>query len=166
MKSLAAVLLVAASCFAHAAWQAPTIKGDDFKHLSGAQWTGNLTYLDYRKNKKVTIPANLIVTQATGNKPAWVFEIQYPDEPHANSKETVTIGPDGRTLNDEAIVERTTLPNGTLKLVTEKRGTDSDKPSVFRFTYMLNAKNFSIKKEVKHEGTSEFFERNEYKWQR
>lgn len=43
---------------------------------------------------------------------------------------------------------------------------DNDKRALFRYTYLLGAKSLSIKKEVRYEGASEFFERNEYSWKR
>ena len=59
-------------------------------------------------------------------------------------------------------MERINLPNKTLKIVTMNNGMDNDKQAVIRHTYLINKKSFSIKKEVKYEGTQEFFERNEY----
>ncbi len=97
---------------------------------------------------------------------ARTFEYQYPDEPKANSTETVAIGKDGKMFDGEAVIERTNLTDKTLKIVTEKSGPDNDKKALFRFTYLLSKTSFSIKKEVKYEGTTEFFVRNEYNWKR
>ena len=47
---------------------------------------------------------------------------------------------------------------------TNKNALNNDKAAAFRYTYfLLSEKNFSIKKEVKYEGTQEFFERDEYR---
>lgn len=166
MNILISVLLIASSFHGLAAAPAAKIKIDDFQRLAGAQWTGTLTYLDYGKNKKVSIPSRLAVTRSGTDRQSWVFEYQYPDEPQANSKQIVAIGKDGKTIGDAKVVERTTLADKTLKIVTEKAGTDDDKPALFRFTYLLSAKSFSLKKEVRYEGAGEFFERNEYSWKR
>ncbi|MEP6705268.1 MAG: hypothetical protein ABJB34_10735, partial [Acidobacteriota bacterium] len=82
----------------------------------------------------------------------------------ANKKSIVKISKDGKTFDEETVVERINLPNKTLRIVTTNNGTDNDKPAVFRHTYLLSKQSFSIKKEVKYEGTNEFFERNEYSW--
>lgn len=166
MNFFFSALLMAACLFAPAAPAAPKVKDNDFRPLTGAQWVGTLTYLDYRSNKKVSIPSTLTVTQSAENKRAWVFDYKYPDEPKADEKETVTVGEDGRAINDETVTERTKLAGGTLKIVTEKKGRDNDRDAVFRYTYIVSAKSFSIKKEVRYEGASEFFERNEFSWKR
>ncbi|MBA2621375.1 MAG: hypothetical protein H0U87_09260 [Acidobacteria bacterium] len=144
----------------------PKIKPGDFKQLTNGQWKGKLTYQDYRSNKKVSILSNLTVTELSEDKLSWIFEYGYPDEPKANKKSIVKISKDGKTFDDETVVERTKLPNETLKIVTMNDGMDNDKPAVFRHIYLINKKSFSIKKEVKYEGTDEFFERNEYSWNR
>jgi len=120
----------------------------DLQNLAGAQWRGTLFYLDYGKNTKVSIPSNLTVTQSKDNKSSWVFEYQYPDEPKANSKETVTISKDGKIFDGETVIERTSVADKTLRIVTEKSGIDNSKKALYRFTYLLSKTSFSIKKEV------------------
>ena len=142
------------------------ISADDLQMLTGGQWSGSLTYLDYRSNKKVSIPTNLTV-RPNGDDPwSWVFEYKYPDEPNADSEEIVRLSKDGKTINDEVVLERTSLPDSTVKFVTEKKGNDNNRSASFRFTYLLNAKSFSIKKEVRYEDENQFFERNAYHWKR
>jgi len=166
MKKTTSILVIALSLSVFAFGQTPKMKIKDLQNLKGAQWTGILSYLDYGKNTKVSIPSNLTVTQSKDNKSSWIFEYQYPDEPKANSKETVTISKDGKIFDGETVIERTNLADKTLRIVTEKSGNDNDKKALFRFTYLLGKTNFSIKKEVKYEGTTEFFVRNEYNWKR
>src|ERR1044072_2266830 len=146
--------------------QAAKVSAEDLGKLSGARWTGTLTYLDYRSNKKVSIPSNLTVTQAAGDETSWVFEYEYPDEPKANGKQTLKIEEGGAVFDGEKVVERTGLDGGGFRLVTVKRGRDNDKDALFRFTYTLDPSTFNIKKEVRPEGATEFFERNEYSWKR
>ena len=164
MKIIICLLLVTASVFGFVNLNAPKIKSGDFKRLLNGQWKGKLTYQDYRSNKKVSILSNLTVTESNEDKLSWIFEYEYPDEPKANKKSIVKISEDGKTFDEETVVERTNLPNKTLKIVTTKNGMDNDKPAVLRHTYLLSKKSFSIKKEVKYEGTQKFFERNEYSW--
>lgn len=166
MKITISICLVALSFFAFGFGKASKVKIKDLQNLTGAQWTGTLSYSDYRTGKKVSIPSNLIVTQSKEDKSSWVFDYQYPDEPKANGKKTVTLSENGKLFNDEAVIEKSDIADKTLKIVTEKNGTDNDKNALFRFTYLLSKTNFSIKKEVKYEGATEFFVRNEYSWKR
>ncbi len=166
MSVFVSVLLIASSFVALAFPQTPRVRAEDLRRLTGAQWTGELTYLDYRSNKKVSIPSNLTVTQSAGDELSWVFEYQYPDEPKANKKQTVTVSKDGNVIDGETVIERTSLDGGTLRIVTEQSGKDNNKDALFRFTYLLGPSSFSLKKEVRPAGTAEFFERNEYFWKR
>ncbi len=166
MKIIICLLIFVSSAFGFVNLNAPKIKSGDFKRLTNGQWKGKLTYQDYRSNKKVSTLTNLTVTESSEDKLSWIFEYEYPDEPKANKKSIVKIGKDGKTFDDETVVERTKLPDETLKIVTTKNGMDNNKPAVFRYIYLINKKTFSIKKEVKYEGTQEFFERNEYSWNR
>jgi len=142
------------------------IRRDDLQVLTGTQWSGTLTYLDYRSNKKVSIPANLTVRPNGEDKWSWVFEYKYPDEPNASSEEIVRLSKDGKSLNGEVVLERTSLADGAVRFVTEKKGQDNNRSASFRFIYELSAKTFSIKKEVRYEDENQFFERNEYRWNR
>ncbi len=164
MKIIICLLIFASSAFGFVNLNAPKIKSGDFKRLTNGQWKGKLTYQDYRSNKKVSILSNLTVTESNEDKLSWIFEYEYPDEPKANKKSIVKISKDGKTFDEETVVERINLPNKTLRIVTTNNGTDNDKPAVFRHTYLLSKQSFSIKKEVKYKGTQEFFERNEYSW--
>ena len=166
MKALILALLIGSLSFGSVSIKEAKIQRDDVQLLTGAQWAGTLTYLDYRSNKKVSIPANLSVKPNGDDKWSWVFEYQYPDEPHANSSEIIRLSKDGRSMNDEVVLERTSLPEGTVRFVTEKKGKDNNRSATFRYTYLLNAKNFSIKKEVRYENENQFFERNEFSWKR
>ena len=166
MKTFVLALLIGSQIFRLVSTKESNITRDDLQVLTGVQWSGTLTYLDYRSNKKVSIPTNLIVRPNGEDKWSWVFEYRYPDEPKANSEEIVTLSKDGKTINGEVVLERISLPDRTVRFVTEKKGEDNNSPAVIRFTYSLSAKTFSIKKEVRYEDENQFFERNEYFWKR
>ena len=166
MNLLVSALVVASSFFGLVLPETPKVNAMDLQRLTGSQWTGTLTYLDYPSGKQVSIPANLTVTQAAEDSLSWIFAYQYPDEPKANSKDTVTISQDGKTIDGEAVIERTSLAGDTLRLVAEKSGTDNDKQATFRFTYLLGSNSFSVRKGVRYAGTSEFFQRNQSSWKR
>lgn len=163
---LCLILLTISSLLGSVLMDKPRLSATDLNVLTGAQWIGTLTYLDYRSNKKVSIASNLKVSQPKADEPAWVFEYEYPDEPKANGRETVTISEDGTTLNGERLVEKTELAAKELRFVTEKSGVDNNKKALFRFTYLISPTTFSRKKEVRYEGTEEYLERNQYNWKR
>jgi hypothetical protein len=143
--------------------QAASVSADDLKPLAGA-WTGTLTYLGYGSGKKTSIRSDVKVT---GDEPgAWTFEYIYPDEPKANGKSVVKLSSDGRTFNDQEVAEAKKLPDGTIRIVTTKPGTDNNRPALFRYTYIVGKSAFSISKEVRLEGSETFFERNTYSWTR
>jgi hypothetical protein len=166
MSFFASALLVAASFAGLALPQTPSVRVEDLRRLAGAPWTGSLTYLDYGSNKKVSIRSKLTVTGVQGDEASWVFEYDYPDEPRANSKQTVTLSAGGAVIGGEKVVERTVLGGGELKIVTERAGSDDDRKALFRYTYLLGPSSFAIKKEVRPQGSAEFFERNQYSWNR
>lgn len=166
MKTLSVAILIISVLLVAASAQTATISPDDLKTLEGPPWIGGLTYLDYSSNKKTLIKSNVTVSRSAADKFTWTFEYQYPDEPKANSKESVVLSPDGKTFDGETVVARTKLPPGTLRFVTTKNGEDNGKKALYRYTYLAGKNNFSVKKEVRLEGTAEFFVRNEYAWTR
>ena len=166
MNALISMLLIAASWSSPLARHSPQVKANDFKIVAGAGWIGTLSYLDYGRNKTVSIPSRLSVSRSTTDKRTWLFSYEYPEEPKENALDTVTVSTDGVFINDKKVVERGELPGNSLKIVAEKAGLDNDKRAVFRYTYMIGRKAFSIRKEVRYEATTEFFVRNEYSWTR
>ena len=166
MKALILALLLGSQIFGAVSLKEARIKTDDLQILTGTQWSGTLTYLDYRSKKKVSIPSNLTVKPNGEDKWSWLFEYEYPNEPQANSREIVQLSKDGRNMNGEVVVERISLPDNTVRFVTEKKGEDNNRSAVIRFTYSLNAKSFSIMKEVRYEDEDQFFERNRFDWKR
>ena len=150
----------------HAAGQTPRVSAEDFRRLAGARWTGTLVYRDYGSNKEVSIRANLSVTESPGDGSTWIFDYEYPDEPKANSRRTVTLSDGGTRIDDETVIDRTSMDGGAVRIVTERRGMDNDRAAIIRHTYLIEASSFSIRKEVRPESATEFFERNRYSWKR
>ena len=107
-----------------------------------------------------------MVTRADADGRSWRFDYQYPDEPKANSASSVTIAGDGSAIDGERVAERSILADGIVRIVTEKSGQDDRRPAMFRFTYLIGDKSFSRKKEVKFDGTADYFERHTYSWTR
>ena len=129
MNLLIATFLIASGVSGFVLSKTAKVTTRDMQPLTGVQWTGALTYLDYTSNKKVSIPSSLLVTQSASDRLSWVFEYRYPDEPHANDKETVSLSRDGKILNGERVIGRTRLADKTPKIVTEKDGMDNNKKS-------------------------------------
>jgi len=138
------------------------IKTKDLRSLIG-NWKGNLTYTDYSSGKPVKILADIAVSEISRH--SFIFAYQYPKEPHANSSDTINIGAKGKMLNDKRVLSRT-IYNKTVKLVTEKQGSDNNKPAALRYTYMIGKSNFVIRKEVRYVTDTEYFLRNEYNFSR
>jgi hypothetical protein len=167
MTKLSLLLLLTLASAIYAAGQTATIGTDDLKILEGPKWTGTLTYLDYRSNKKTSIKSNVTVSQAKDQSGVWTFDYEYPDEPKANGASNMSLTDGGKMFNGQKVIERSVIADATsLRIVTTKNGTDNDKPAVFRFTYSVTPTSFRIKKEVQLDGSAEWFERNEYIWTR
>jgi len=138
---------------------------NDLDLLTGTPWVGTLTYLDYTSKKQTTIDSSLIVVRTNDTPPAWEFGVGYAKEPHADSKEDVSLKDGGRRLGDEQVVSRTSLPDGVL-FITECDGQDDNRAARFRFEHTITPHEYSKRKLVRFVGTTEFFERHIYRWNR
>lgn len=136
----------------------------DLDRLLG-NWNGSLTYLDYSSGEAFTMPANVSIVRI-GETNNYVFLNSYPEEPDANSADTLVVSDDGRFLNNEKVIKKHKLSMGVIEIVTSENGKDGndDKPATFRHTYSIGKTYFSKKKEVQFVGTSEWIIRHEYKY--
>ena len=133
------------------------------KDLSNSvgRWEGKLTYLDYSSGKPYTMLANIKI-DLTSDKKGYIMGYEYPKEPQANSKDTTFII--DNFFDKEKIVEFKKDSVGGFSLVTEIEGEDGNenKKAILRHTYQLISNTYSIKKEVKFEGSEIWIKRNEY----
>ena len=133
------------------------------KDLSNSvgRWEGKLTYLDYSSGKPYTMLANIKI-DLTSDKKGYIMGYEYPKEPQANSKDTTFII--DNLFDKEKIVEFKKDSDGGFTLVTEIEGEDGNenKKAILRHTYQLISNTYSIKKEVKFEGSDIWVKRNEY----
>jgi hypothetical protein len=133
------------------------------KDLSASvgSWEGKLTYLDYSTGKPYTMSANIKIS-LTENKDGYIMGYEYPREPQANSKDT-TYGK-GKLFGKDRIVEFSKEGIDGFKLVTEVDGEDGNdhQKAILRHTYLLKSNSYSITKEVKFDGTTNWIKRNEY----
>jgi uncharacterized membrane protein YphA (DoxX/SURF4 family) len=159
-----AALLIALSSFAQK--PSPTLKPAELNLLRGT-WKGTLTYKDYTSDTQEIIPVT-IYGWRKGNENTsrtWRLKFEYDNEPKANNSADYEISKDHRKINDAVIIEKQTLADGSLKVVTEKRGEDGNdhKPCTIRTIIQLKYNTLIITKLVKFDGESDFFQRNEYK---
>ena len=146
--------------------QSPRLTAGDLRPLEGKQWIGELTYLDYQSKKPTSIKSNVTVSRRSSDKLKWTFTMQYPLEPKADRVDEVVLSEDGRTFDGETVTESTRSPDGTLRIVTTMAGKDDHRDATIRHTYLVGPKAFSIKKEVKFDGSDTYFVRNTYRWTR
>ena len=142
------------------------IEAADIETLTGTPWVGTLTYLDYTSHQPTTIDSSLIVRRTQDAPKSWEFGVGYSKEPHADSKDVVTLSGGGSMLGDEAVVSREVLPGGGVRIVTEMDGEDDNRHSRFRFEHTITPHEYSRRKLVRFDGEKEYFERHVYRWAR
>ena len=131
---------------------------NDLRHLEG-RWNGTLEYLDYSRNKKVSIPVSLRITRNA--EYTWGFEYVYPEEPKANAVSIAHLSTDGAEFNAGMVVGRQRV-NKTFQFSTEEKGRDNNREAVIRKHYTIGKRVLRIRKEIKYSNTDSFFVRNEY----
>ena len=148
---------------------APAIGAADIDRLTGPQWMGTLTYLDYTSHVETTIKSSLLVARLPEQPDgafAWDMRVGYADEPHANSGETAVLARGGRFFRDGNVLECAVLSDGTVRVATEQDGQDDGRAAQLRFVYLLGDKQCSIQKLVRLPPDGVFFERHIYRWSR
>ena len=143
----------------------PVITTDDLNILTGKKWTGKLTYLDYSSKKEISIPADVIIV-STVDQDAFIFINEYPDEPKANSTDTIRIDENGKKFDNETVTEKISDGEGSLKIVTEGNGTDDERPALIRHTYYISRTKYTIQKDVNFGDGNNFIKRHIYEFER
>lgn len=140
------------------------VSAKDFKPLIGI-WHGTLTYLDYSSNKPYTMPADITIEQV-GKTNKFIFSNIYPDEPKANSADTITINISGEMLNEEIVKSKRKLVDGNTQIITEYLSVDGNdnKPALIRHTYTVGKSIFTKRKDVQFVGQNEWIKRHEYSY--
>jgi len=136
--------------------------------LQNTLWKGNLTYLNYSDDKSnVKIPCTL----ETSFKKGKLFTMIIFDEldkkgKKMKDKSNISISKNGQYLffgkdKWEIISNKKTKDN--LEIIATKRGKDNNRPSDFKITLTIeNGNSISWKKDVRYDGTAEFFNRNQF----
>ena len=114
------------------------------------------------------MPAELVVKEFKNNSTFIPCMLLYPQEPKANTPDTIYITNGGRYLNDELIKRKQSYRNDSLEIVTEIQGIDGNdhKPALIRHTYNIGRKSYSLKKEVLFTGQAQWILRNKYQFSR
>jgi len=135
---------------------------EDANLLSGS-WKGSLTYLDYNSGKPYTMPANTNINLIKGTN-SLLVEMVYPDEPKANSKDTLLINEESTSFDGAKIISRKSLADESIQIITEVNGKDGNdnKKALLRKTYTFKKNSFTNRKDVMFEGTTEWIKRHEY----
>ncbi len=142
----------------------------DFQILLG-NWRGSLTYLDYSSNKSYTMPADVNISQVADSK-TFIFSNIYPDEPKANSADTLVISKNGKMLNKKNVTSKRKLDDGIaeviLEIITEILSVDGNdnKPAIIRHTYLLGNNTYTKTEHVQFVGQNKWIKRNEYSYKR
>lgn len=131
----------------------------DFEPLVGADWSGDLEYLNYGREDRSKIPVRMVLEKPYGNGIAYGFK--YPGEEDKNASDTIGLSADGTQIDGMKIIERSVDDKGRLVLVAEGEGEDDGRRAMIRFTYEIAENRFVVRKDVRFEG-GDFFNRNIY----
>lgn len=146
------------------------IDGKNLKELAG-NWSGELIYLDYGDDKsKITLK---VKTQNIWTKTNLKRDVVFtePNGKEIKSSSAMTIGDDKRTLIEDKDSWRVVknIFDGDKKqrtIVLETNGSDNNKKALIRKTMVIGRGEYTITKEVRYEGTNDFFVRNEFRFTR
>jgi len=139
----------------------PKVAAADFKALAGKGWSGELNYLDYSSDQRVSIPTEAVIKLA--GRRGIKYTISYPKEPWENTKATLKISRSGRVFDKHPVISRETMPDGRLIFQTQSAGEDDGKPAEIRTTYRVGPNAFAIEKDVRFSADEAFVNRNVYR---
>ncbi|MFM9911289.1 MAG: DoxX family protein [Chitinophagaceae bacterium] len=164
--TLSMILLMSTSLIAQTP---PIIQANELINLQG-NWIGTLTYLDYGSGKETVIACNIFGHPKKTSKKnnTWVLDFSYPKEKGQEHVDEYRINKDGKTINKLKLLEKSLLPDGTLKIVLEEKGKDGNdqKPATFQRILLIGAQKLSIIKMVRFDDSKEFFKRHEFSFSR
>lgn len=140
------------------------INKKDLKPFIG-NWKGELTYIDYSSGKPYTMPANIEIKRGLVANQLLLTNL-YPNEPKANSVDTVFISEKENSFDGASVKSLNKLKDGSKQIVTENTGTDGNdkKAALIRHTYTVSKTYYSNKKEVQFIGETKWVKRHEYKY--
>lgn len=127
------------------------------------KWNGSLTYLDYTSGKPYTMATDIFISY-TSNKMGYIISYNYPKEPKANSNDTTYTKGGGKYFGKEKVISFHKSKSGEFELITEYDDIDGNekKEATLKHIYKLEGNSFSIRKDVKFKGTTNWIKRHEY----
>ena len=142
-----------------------SLKANDLLQLPG-NWEGQLTYLDYSSGKPYSMPAHVNITAIRKNA-AYAFAFIYPDEPKANSTDTILVDLKQQTV-DGHTVQKVIRTDSLIWIETTHTAVDGNdnKPALIKHTYAIGKSKLSIRKDVQFTGTTTWIQRHEYVFRR
>lgn len=134
------------------------LKTSDLSGLGGSNYQGALTYRDYSSDKLVSLD---VLANVTVKLDCLTMNLQYPDEPNANSSDEVCISDDGSELGGAPIIALQRLGPDFVAVQTQTAGEDNNKPALIRQNYILSTTAITAGKEVSFDDGETWIERNE-----
>lgn len=133
--------------------------------FSSGSWHGQLTYLDYTSGKPYSMAANLQVS-LTGDLLGYIRRFEYPKEPQANSSDTIYINK--QHFGEAKLVQYSKVSASEFSWITEQMGEDGNdhRKAILRQTYLIQADQYRIIKEVQFIGNAGWIKRHEYHFTR
>ena len=146
------------------------IEESHLKELTG-NWSGELTYLDYKDDKsKISLKVR---TTNSWSKPALTRRTIFtePNGKEIKSDSVLKIGDDRRSLDEDKdnwrVVKNDYDRDKKQRIIIlETDGEDNNKKANLRKTIAIGKNQYSITKEVRYEGTSDYIFRNEFRFSR
>jgi len=139
---------------------------EDISSISG-NWTGTLTYLDYSDNLSQTTLNCSMTAEWKGTKGKILLRFEEPNgQIYTDKANFQVLGSgdrikfDGSRYRVEHFDKDEDSGHWTLQMITS--GKDNYKSSTFRQSIIFEGDKLSLVKEVKYEGTTDYFIRNSY----
>jgi hypothetical protein len=166
MKTLVTLVFLTISSVAFS--QVSPSLNTHLQKLAG-DWDGELEYLDFSDGKSLVKLATNI--QARYEKDRLVLNTNYVEPNGVIVKETgfMLASSNNKTWKNDDGTWTVTSFKTTEEMATiiiEQKNTDNDKPAAIRKTITIGENVYKLVKEVKYEGTKEFFVRHQYNMKR
>lgn len=144
---------------------AQDLSSDKLDNVNGI-WEGTLTYTDYSDDIKTSTLDTKMTAQWRNGKGSLQFEYGEPNGKTVKGKQKIKLGKSSKEFYIDgkwkvnSFEQNSDGSNWTL--IIEKEGKDNNRNSVIRQEISLTDKAFEIVKEVRYDGTTDFFERNRH----
>jgi len=135
----------------------------DFIVLTETDWIGEATHREHNSSRLVRVTSALRGSLSGGDTVR--LEIDFPNSAKESEVLRFQLKEDGHRLNGLAVVERTELANGLLRIVAYGDGQDDGKPAKVRQTFIFGKSSFQLRHYIEQEA-GRFILHDEYKFAR